>query len=166
MAEITLQGKPIHTVAALPKIGSQAPDFMLTKTDLSELNLKQCLGKKILFNIFPSVDTSTCAAAERRFNEMASQLKNIIVLCVSADLPFAQKRFCAADNLENIVPVSTFRHPDFGIKYGVCIKDGPLAGLLSRAVIITDEKGKVIYTQQVSEITSEPDYQAVLEAFK
>lgn len=164
MAAITLKGKPCNTVGALPKIGSQAPNFTVTKTDLSELTLKECMGKKTILNIFPSLDTPTCALSVRHFNEAASKLKNTAVLCVSADLPFAQKRFCGAENLTNVIPVSIFRHPEFGVKYGVAIKDGPLAGLLSRAVVILDEKSVVLYTQQVSEIANEPDYQAVLNA--
>lgn len=166
MSTVTLQGKPFNTIGALPKIGSQGPDFTLTKTDLTELPMKQCLGKRTLLNIFPSLDTPTCAMSVRHFNEEASKLDNIAILCVSADLPFAQKRFCAAENINNVMTVSTFRHPEFGVKYGVAIKDGPLSGLMSRAIIILDEKGKVLYTQHVSELANEPDYQAALAALK
>ncbi len=164
MASITLQGKPFHTVGDLPKVGSQAPDFTLTKMDLADINLKSFQGKKIILSIFPSVDTGTCANAERHFNERANQLHNTVALCVSADLPFAQKRFCAAEGLENIIPASTFRHPEFGKLYGVAFADGPLLGLLSRSVVVIDEKGKIIYTQQVPETTNEPDFDAVFAA--
>jgi thiol peroxidase len=164
MATITLKGNPIHTIGNLPTTNSQAPDFTLTKIDLSDISLKDYSGKKIVLNIFPSLDTPTCATSVKRFNEEANNLNGTIVLCVSADLPFAQKRFCGAENLERVIPVSVFRSPDFGKQYGVTIIDGPLAGLLSRAVIIIDEKGKVIYTQQVAEIAEEPDYVAALKA--
>jgi thioredoxin-dependent peroxiredoxin len=163
MATITLKGSPIETVGFLPKVGTQAPDFTVTKTDLSEIKLKNYLGKKILINIFPSLDTETCATAMKRFNEIASQFQNILILCISADLPFAQNRFCTANHLENVQPVSVFRHTEFGKDYGVLIKDGPLAGLLSRAALVVDEHGKVIYTQQVQEITEEPDYAPIVK---
>ena len=161
MATITLKGSPLHTIGTLPAVGIQAPDFTVTKTDLSEIRLKNYSGKKIILNIFPSLDTPTCAAAMQHFNEIAAQMDEILVLCVSADLPFAQKRFCATEHLENVQPVSVFRHPGFGKDYGVTITDGPLAGLLSRAVLILNEHGKVLYTEQVSEIANEPDYVAI-----
>lgn len=164
MATVTLQGKPLHTLGDLPKKGSLAPDFMLTKTDLSEIKLSELLGKKILLSIFPSVDTGTCATAMRHFNEQCNDMPNVTVLCVSADLPFAQKRFCGAENLKNVVPASAFRHPEFGKKYGVVLMDGPLAGLLSRAVVVLDEKGTVVYSQLVPEISAEPNYDAALGA--
>lgn len=164
MTTITLKGKPLKTVGALPKIGSQAPDFTLTKTDLTEINLKQCLGKKTVLNIFPSLDTPTCATSVRHFNEEANKRTDVAVLCVSADLPFAQKRFCETENLERVMPVSIFRHPEFGVKFGVTIKEGSLTGLLSRAVIVLDEKGKVIYCEQVNELANEPNYQAAMAA--
>jgi thiol peroxidase len=163
MTTITLKGNPIHTSGSLPEKGVAAPDFTVTKTDLSETTLKDYLGKKIVLNIFPSLDTPTCANSVRHFNEEANKLNNTVVLCVSADLPFAQKRFCAAENLANVIPVSTFRHTELGKNYGVTITDGPLAGLLSRAVVVIDEKGQVIYTQQVPEIATEPDYADVLK---
>lgn len=166
MTTITLKGNPIQTIGSLPAVGTEAPDFTLTKTDLSELSLKDCLGKKIVLSIFPSVDTPTCATAMRHFNEEATKLNNTLVLCISADLPFAQNRFCAADGLKAVIPLSVFRHPDFGKKYGVTITDGPVAGLLSRAVIVLDEQGKVIYTQQVAELSAEPDYAPVLAALR
>ncbi|MCD6039744.1 MAG: tpx [Gammaproteobacteria bacterium] len=166
MATVTLQGKPQQTVGDLPKLGSQAPDFILTKTDLSEVSLADYAGKKILLSIFPSVDTGTCAAAMRHFNEKASKIGDAIVLCISADLPFAQKRFCAAENLNNVMPVSIFRHSDFGRKYGVLLSTGPLAGLLSRAVVVINEQAKVVYTQLVPEISAEPNYEIALAALR
>jgi thiol peroxidase len=164
MTKITLKGNPVTTVGTLPKTGSQAPNFTLTKADLTDLTLQDYAGKKIILSMFPSVDTGTCAAAARHFNEDAAKLSNTVVLCVSADLPFAQKRFCAAENLQNVTTASSFRHLEFGKNYGVTITDGPLAGLLSRAIVVIDEKGKVIYTQQVPEISDEPDYEEVLDS--
>lgn len=164
MAKITLKGNPVNTSGILPKIGSKAPDFVLTKTDLSDLTLKESIGKFIILNIFPSLDTGTCANSVRHFNEAASKLKNTLILCVSEDLPFAQKRFCGAENLANVCAVSAFRNPEFGEDYGVTITDGPLKGLLSRCVVVLDEQGTVIYTQQVPEITEEPNYDAALQA--
>lgn len=161
MSTITFQGSPVHTIGKLPAIGTQAPDFTVTKTDLSEIRLKNYLGKKIVLNIFPSLDTQTCASAMLRFNEIANNHNNVLILCISVDLPFAQKRFCNAEHLENVQPVSVFRHPSFGESYGVTITDGPLEGLLSRAVVILDEAGKVSYTQQVTELSNEPDYNAI-----
>ena len=158
MTLITFRGQPLHTVGSLPKVGTKAPDFTVTKTDLGEVNLENYHGKKIVLNIFPSLDTPTCAAAMQRFNQIAEQSPNVLILCISADLPFAQKRFCSAEHLENVIPASVFRHHQFGKDYGVTIADGPLAGLLSRAVVVIDESGNVIYTQQVPEITDEPDY--------
>ncbi len=164
MSTISLQGTPVHTIGTLPVVETAAPDFTVTRTDLSEVRLKNYHDKKIILNIFPSLDTSTCAAAMLRFNAIAQQFPDLLILCVSADLPFAQKRFCAAEHLDNVQPVSTFRHPSFGQDYGVLITDGPLTGLLARAVVIIDEHGKIIYTQLVNEITAEPDYDAVLAA--
>lgn len=166
MSIITLKGEPVHTVGTLPNIGTQAPDFTVTKTDLGEIHLKNFIGKKIILNIFPSLDTDTCASAMKRFNEIAAKYPDLLILCISADLPFAQKRFCSTECLNNVMPASVFRHPDVGKTYGVTITDGPIAGLLSRAVIIIDEKGKVAYTQQVPEITDEPDYKAIQKALK
>jgi thiol peroxidase len=162
MATITLKGAPTNTIGELPKMGSQAPGFTLTKADLSEATLTNYPGKKIVLNIFPSLDTPTCAMSVREFNKKAGELPNVVVLCISADLPFAQQRFCTTENLKNVIPLSVFRHPEFGKNYGVTIVDGPLAGLLSRAVVILDEKGNVIYSQQVPEIAQEPDYNAAL----
>lgn len=167
MATITLKGKPINTVGTLPKQGSVAPDFVLTKVDLSEIKTADVRGKKTILNIFPSLDTPVCAASVRKFNEAASQLgNNLVVLCISADLPFAQSRFCGAEGLKNVIPASTFRHPEFGKQYGVTLIDGPLQGLMARAIVVLDATGQVIYTQQVAEITDEPDYAAALAVVK
>jgi thiol peroxidase len=163
MAKVTLKGNFINTIGNLPLLGSKTPSFTATKTDLTEIGLNDFQGKKVIFNIFPSLDTATCAMSVRKFNEAANKLKNTVILCISADLPFAQQRFCGAENLKNVMPLSIFRHTEFGKDYGVTIIDGPLKGLLARAVVIVDESGKVIYTQQVSEIIDEPDYQAALK---
>ncbi|WP_028488351.1 thiol peroxidase [Thiothrix lacustris] len=163
MATITLQGNPIETVGELPAVGSNAPAFTLTKTDLSEVGLQDFAGKTVILNIYPSVDTGICAASTRKFNEVASSNPNVVVLCISADLPFAHSRFCGAEGLENVVSLSTFRNADFGSNYGVTITTGPLAGLMSRAVVIVKD-GKVTYTEQVPEIAQEPDYDAALAA--
>lgn len=162
MAIITLNGSPMHTSGNLPTVGSKAPDFIFTKNDLGEVRFEDYKDKTIILNIFPSLDTSTCAAAMQRFNEIAASLPDALILCVSADLPFAQKRFCTAEHLKNVVPVSVFRHPSFGKDYGVLITDGPLAGLLSRAVVVINEQGQVTYTQQVKELSDEPNYSAML----
>jgi len=164
MANITLKGDPFHTVGELPKVGGMAPDFKLVKDDLSEKTLADYKGIKLVLNIFPSLDTGTCAASVRRFNTEASKLENTKVLCISRDLPFAQARFCGAEGLENVENLSDFRYRTFGQDYGVEITDGPLAALESRAVVILDEEGKVIYTQQVGEIVDEPDYEKALAA--
>ena len=164
MTEITLKGTPIHTCSTLPPVGSPAADFILTKTDLTDVSLKDFAGKRMVLNIFPSIDTPVCAMSVRRFNADAAGLKNTVVLCVSADLPFAHSRFCAAEGLQNVITVSELRGRRFGEDYGVRIIDGPLAGLLSRAVVIIDEKGKIIYTEQIREIAQEPDYRAALKA--
>ena len=165
MAKITFRGSPINTAGELPAKGSAAPDFTLVKQDLSETVLADYKGKQLVLNIFPSIDTGVCAMSVRKFNEKAAALKNTVVLCVSMDLPFAQSRFCGAEGIKNVVPVSAFRSA-FGDHYGVTIADGPLAGLLSRAVVVVNESGKVIYTEQVPEITQEPDYDAALAALK
>lgn len=162
--EITLKGAPIHTIGNLPSIGSQAPDFTLVKSDLSTLSLNDFTGKNIVLNIFVSIDTPTCATSVRKFNENLSKLTNTVVLCVSMDLPFALQRFCGAENLNNVIPASAFRNTDFGKNYGVTLADSPLAGLLSRAVVVIDPNQKVIYVEQVAEITAEPNYEAVSKA--
>lgn len=164
MAQITLKGNPISTIGNLPETGSEAPDFSLVKNDLSVADLSEYKGKNVILNIFPSIDTGTCAASVRRFNQEASNLENTVVLCISKDLPFAQARFCGAEGIDNVYTLSDFRTGDFGKKYGVEIIDGPLAGLASRAVVVVDADGKVKYTQQVPEIVDEPDYDTVLSA--
>jgi thiol peroxidase len=164
MAKITLKGTPIDTIGDLPKIGENAPGFTLTKRDLSETSLEDYKGKRIVLNIFPSIDTQVCATSVRRFNVEASKLENSVVLCVSADLPFAHERFCGAEGIEDVLSLSCFRSEKFGKDYGVKITSGPLTGLLSRAVVILDESGKVVYTEQVPEITQEPNYEAALAA--
>ncbi len=166
MAEITLKGNPIHTLGTLPETGSMAPEFKLVKTDLSEAKLSDYKGKKVVLNIFPSLDTATCAASVRRFNAEASALDNTVVLCISKDLPFAQARFCGAEGLNDVITLSDFRDGSFGKAYQVEIVDGPLAALESRAVVIVDEEGKVIYTQQVPEIVDEPNYEEALNVLK
>ena len=164
MASITLKGNPVSTVGELPAVGSDAPAFSALKTDLSECALSDLAGKKVVLNIFPSIDTGVCAASTHRFNKEAGALDNTVVVCVSVDLPFALGRFCGAEGLGDVVPVSAFRNPEFGQGYGVTIADGPLKGLLSRAVVVIDEAGKVAYTEQVPEITQEPNYEAALAA--
>jgi thiol peroxidase len=162
MARITLGGNPCNTVGDLPAVGSAAPDFTLTKTDMSPLTLSELKGKRVVLNIFPSVGTGVCAAAMRRFNEEAGKLDNTIVVCVSMDLPFAHDQFCAAEGLEDVVPVSDFRTRAFGDTYGVRILDGKFEGLLARSVVVVDADGKVIHSQLVGEIANEPDYDAAL----
>lgn len=165
MAQVTFKGTPIHTIGDLPAKNSAAPDFTLVKQDLSETTLSDYKGKRLVLNIFPSIDTGVCAMSVRKFNEKAAALKNTVVLCVSMDLPFAQSRFCGAEGIKNVITASAFRSV-FGDHYGVTIADGPLAGLLSRAVVVINESGKVIYTEQVPEIAQEPDYDAALAALK
>ncbi len=166
MAQITLKGNPIITAGELPKIGSTAPAFILVKSDLADTSLKEYAGRKVVLNIFPSLDTGICATSVRTFNSLVSGHPGTTVLCVSADLPFAAKRFCTTEGLENVVPASCFRNSNFGVDYGVTMLDGPLKGLLSRAIVVIDEKGKVAYTQQVPEIGTEPDYNAAMAALK
>jgi len=164
MATITLKGTPIETIGDLPKVGEKAPAFTLTKRDLSETNLDDFAGKRIVLNIFPSIDTQVCATSVRRFNVEAAKLENSVVLCVSADLPFAHERFCGAEGIDDVLSLSSFRSEAFGKDYGVKITSGPLTGLMSRAVVIIDESLKVIYTEQVPEIVQEPNYEAALAA--
>jgi len=164
MAQVTFKGNPLHTAGSLPKPGSTAPDFKLVKTDLSTLSLSDFKGKRVIMNIFPSIDTSVCATSVRRFNVEAGKLKDTVVLCISRDLPFAQKRFCGAEGLDTVIMGSEFRDSNFSDAYGVRVIDGPLAGLLSRAIVIADETGRVIYTEQVPEIAQEPDYDKALAA--
>lgn len=162
MAAITLGGNPIHTNGDLPKNGSAAKDFALVKTDLSTATLSDFAGKRLVLNIFPSIDTGTCAQSVRTFNEKASKLDNTIVLCISRDLPFAQKRFCGAEGLENVMNLSDFKAGTFGKEYGLEMIEGPLAGLHSRVVIVLDENGIITYSEQVGEIAAEPNYEAAL----
>ena len=161
MANITLKGNPLTTVGDLPAVGSTAKSFCLVGTDLAEVGLDSFKGKTVVLNVFPSIDTPVCAASVRKFNELASSRKNTVVLCVSADLPFAHGRFCEVEGLKNVHPVSVFRS-DFGKEYGLAINSGVLNGLLSRAIIVIDAQGKVVYTEQVPEITQEPNYDAAL----
>lgn len=163
MTTVTLKGNSIETVGELPKVGEQAPEFNIVKDDLSELSLADLKGQRVVLNIFPSVDTGTCAMSVRQFNEKAASLDNTTVVCVSKDLPFAMKRFCGAEGIENVTSGSAFRS-SFGEDYGVTFKTGPLTGLLSRAVVVIDENGKVTYTEQVAETTEEPDYDAAVNA--
>jgi thiol peroxidase len=164
MAEISLQGNLVETNGNLPAVGMLAPSFKLVRTDLSEVGLKDFSGKNVILNIFLSLDTSVCAASVRRFNKEASESPDTVVLCISADLPYAHKRFCTTEGLNDVIPLSVFRSPEFGRDYGVTFTSGPLSGLLSRAVVIIDKSGKVAYTEQVQEITREPDYDAALLA--
>ena len=166
MATITLKGNAIETIGNLPAKASAAPAFTLVKSDLSEATLTDYKGKRVVLNIFPSIDTPVCAASVRHFNKTAGELANTVVLCISADLPFAHSRFCETDGLKNVVSLSVFRSPAFGKDYGVTITTGPIAGLLSRAIVIVDPAGKILYTEQVPEIAQEPNYNAALAALK
>ena len=163
MSTVTLRGNAIDVGGTFPQPGAAAPGFTLVGKDLSDVSLESFGGRKVL-NIFPSVDTGTCAASVRRFNELASKLENTVVLCVSADLPFAQARFCGAEGLENVVTLSTLRHGDFLSAYGVAIASGPMTGLAARAVVVLDADDKVVYSQLVPEIANEPDYDAAIAA--
>lgn len=166
MATITLKGNKINTSGNLPKIGETLKDFELVKNDLSKVSLKDFSGSMLVLNIFPSLDTGTCAASVRNFNKEAANLKNTKVLCISRDLPFAQARFCGVEGIDNAITLSDFNTGKFGKDYGLDIVDGPLAGLNSRVVIIADQNGKIVYTEQVPEIVDEPNYKAALEHIK
>ncbi len=166
MATVTLKGNQIHTIGNLPEVGSSAPNFNLTKNDLSSSSLENYKGKKVVLNIFPSVDTGTCAQSVRQFNTEASELENTVVLCISKDLPFAQARFCGAEGLNNVEMLSDFKDGNFGSNYGLSFSDGPLEALLSRSVVVLNEDGKVTYTEQVAETTEEPNYKAAIEALQ
>ncbi|PWJ44840.1 thiol peroxidase [Sediminitomix flava] len=166
MATITLKGNKIHTEGSLPELGIKAPSFRLTKTDLTDVSLEDFRGQRIILNIFPSIDTSVCAASTRAFNERASQLENTVVLCVSKDLPFAHKRFCEGEGLENVIATSQYKDPEFEQNYAVNIIDGPLAGLFSRAIVVINADGNIVYTEQVPEIAQEPDYDKAIEALE
>jgi len=164
MANITLKGNPIHTNGDLPAVGAKAPDFRLVAGDLADVSLGAYRGKRKILNIVPSLDTSVCATSTRKFNERAGALPNTVVLVVSGDLPFAQKRFCTTEGLQNVVPLSMMRSKSFALDYGVLIQDGPLAGLAARAVVVLDADDKIVYRQLVPEIGQEPDYDAALRA--
>lgn len=166
MANITLKGNSIQTIGTLPIVGDKAKDFKLVKNDLSIASLNDYSGKKVVLNIFPSLDTGTCAASVRRFNKEASELQNTKVLCISRDLPFAQARFCGAEGIENVETLSDFATGQFGKDYNLEIASGPLANLHSRAVVVLNEKGEVIYSEQVPEIVDEPNYDKALQALK
>jgi thiol peroxidase len=164
MATVTLKGNNINTSGNLPKIGSQAPDFKLVKTDLSIASLNDFKGKSIVLNIFPSIDTGTCAQSVRQFNKKLNEIDDVTVLCISRDLPFAQARFCGAEGLDNVINLSDFKDNSFGKTYGLDFIDGPLEGLHSRAIVIINEKGIITYTEQVQEIVDEPNYKKAFEA--
>ncbi len=164
MATVTLHGDNVQTSGTLPEVGSKAPDFKLTTTDLSSKTLTDFAGSKVVLNIFPSVDTGTCAQSVRQFNQEASELDNTKVLCVSRDLPFALKRFCGAEGLDQVISLSDYKDGNFGKAYGLNFVNGPLEALHSRCVVVLDENGTVKYTEQVPEIADEPNYKAALEA--
>lgn len=164
MARVTLKGVPAETVGDLPAVGRKAPDFTLVDKDLREISLPDYAGRQIVLNIFPSVDTPTCAMSVRRFNAEIGQRPNAVAVCASMDLPFAHARFCGAEGLEKVVSASAFRHPEFGERYGVRLADGRFQGLFARAVVVIDTQGRVVYNQLVPEIAEEPDYEAALAA--
>lgn len=164
MAETALRGNPVQTSGDLPAVGSAAPAFTLTGSDLAPVSSESLSGQRIVLNIFPSVDTPTCATSVRTFNERAAEMENTTVLCVSADLPFAQGRFCGAEGIENVKTASTFKNADFLANYGVGMVDGPLEGLCARAVVVLDESGTVVHQELVAEIADEPNYDAAISS--
>lgn len=164
MATVTLKGNEIHTLGNLPEIGAHAPNFTLVKNDLSTVDLSNYKGQKVVLNIFPSIDTGTCAQSVRQFNQEAAELENTKILCISKDLPFAQARFCGAEGIDKVETLSDFRDGNFGKSYNVEFTDGPLQGLHSRSVVVVNENGEVIYSEQVAETVDEPNYKAALEA--
>ena len=164
MAKISSRGEVVETSGELPEVGSAAPPFSLRKADLSAVALSDFAGSRLVLNIFPSIDTPTCAKSVRQFNERAASLPNTRVLCVSADLPFALSRFCGAEGIENVETASVYRAPEFGLDYGVYMAEGRLGGLLARAVVVIDASGQVIHRELVPEIAQEPDYEAVIGA--
>lgn len=166
MSQIALGGQTVNTIGNLPSVKTKAAAFTLVKQDLSELSLSDLKGKNVILNIFPSLDTSTCAASVRRFNKEASALSNTVILAVSADLPFAAGRFCTTEGIENVIPVSVFRDQSFARDYGVLLVDGPLKGLLARSLVVINPAGEVVYTELVSEIKNEPNYEAALATLK
>lgn len=166
MSKVKFSGTDVNTNGALPAVGSMAPDFSGVKGDLSELSLKDLQGKKVVLNIFPSLDTGVCAASVRRFNKEAANLENTVVLAISKDLPFAQARFCTTEGIDKVVALSMFKGAGFEDKYGVLLVDGPLSGLLTRSIVVIDETGKVVYTELVPEITEEPNYEKAIAALQ
>jgi thiol peroxidase len=164
MATFTFKGVPQKTAGTLPQVGTQAPDFELTKGDFTTMRLADLAGKKVVLNIFPSIDTGVCAASVKQFNALAAKLDNTVVVCVSKDLPFAHKRFCEAEGIQGLVTVSQFKNQSFSEAYGVDMLTGPLPGLMSRAIVVLDENGKILYTEQVAELAQEPNYDAALAA--
>ncbi len=166
MATTKFKGQPVKLVGEFIKVGETAPDFELVKNDLSTISLKDLKGKKVVLNIFPSLDTGVCATSVRKFNQLAANMKDVVVLAISKDLPFANGRFCSVEGIENVIPASDFRITDFDEKYGVRMEDGPLAGLLARAIVEIDKDGKVIYTELVPEIVEEPNYEKAMNALK
>ena len=164
MAKITLKGNPVNTSGNLPSVGSKAPGFTLVKSDLTQLSLDELKGKKLLLNIFPSLGTSVCATALRKFNQLAADRENTVVLAISKDLPFAHNSFCTTEGIKNVITLSGFRDSNFGKAYGVDLLDGIFAGLYARSVVVTDEKGNVKYTELVSDIANEPDYDKAIAA--
>lgn len=167
MAKTAFKGNPVTIAGEFVKLGDVAPEFTLVKGDLSNYTLKDGKGKYLILNIFPSLDTGVCATSVRKFNQLAANMPNAVVLAISKDLPFAQGRFCTIEGIENVVALSDFRNAsDFGHKYGVLMSDGPLAGLFARSVVVVDPEGKVVYTELVPEITQEPDYEAALKVLE
>ncbi len=166
MATVTFNGTPVQLCGELPAVGETAPKFGGVKGDLTTVHLPELIGKRVVLNIFPSLDTPVCAASVRRFNQEAASLENTVVLCVSKDLPFAQSRFCTTEGIDKVVPLSVFRCRHFDERYGITMTDGPLKGLLARAVVIVDETGKIIYEELVPEITHEPDYGTALKVLR
>jgi thioredoxin-dependent peroxiredoxin len=164
MAKFMLNGKPANTSGNLPQKGTIAPDFLLVKSDLGNLRLSELKGKKLILNIFTSLDTSVCATSVRKFNQLAAGKTNVIVLAISKDLPFAHRRFCTTEGITNVIPLSGFRDKDFGKSYGIEIVDSPSAGLYTRGIVVINEEGRVVYTQLVPEHGTEPDYDAALAA--
>jgi len=164
MAKITLKGNPVNTRGDLPQNGKKAPDFTLVKSDLGELSLSELKGKKLILNIFPSLDTSVCATSVRKFNQLAAGKTNTTILAISKDLPFAHRRFCTTEGITNVVTLSGFRDTAFGKSYGVDITDGSMAGLYARSIVVINEAGHITHTQLVPEISQEPDYDAAMEA--
>jgi thiol peroxidase len=166
MAKITLKGTAFQTVGELPAVGAPAPDFHLVDGDLNDVRLEAFKGKRKILTINPSFDTAVCATAARKFNEQAAALDNGVVLAISADLPFAQKRFCTAEGLDHVIPLSMMRSKNFAKDYGVLIQDGPLAGVTARAIVVVNENDEVVHTQLVEEVTEEPDYAAALNSIR